>query len=93
VFNEYLRPARELGSVYPGITDIVRGYDHVVFTSGGKGEAVLVGMDEYREFEEFLHERYVEAKLAEARSEADDPSTVRTEAGVVLDSIRLKYGL
>jgi len=37
-----------------------------VITNNGMGEAVLIHIDEYAEFEEYAHRRCVAAKLAEA---------------------------
>jgi PHD/YefM family antitoxin component YafN of YafNO toxin-antitoxin module len=47
-------------------------HNQILITNNGRGEAVIIGVEDYAEYEEFLHVRYIKEKLSEAE---DDPST------------------
>jgi len=62
---------------YPELVRLIKKQNQVVITNNGRGEAVLIDIDEYAEFEEYAHRRYVAAKLAEAEAEAEaDPTRI-----------------
>lgn len=75
MMNVHVRPARDLRNNYVELADIVKNYNQVIITNNGRGESVLIGIDEYAAFEEYAHERYVAAKLAEAEALAADSNT------------------
>jgi len=77
MFNTYVRPVRDLRNNYPELADIIKNHDQVVITNNGKGEAVLINIDEYSAFEEYTHRRYIANKLAEAEAVAADPNSRR----------------
>ena len=80
MYNVHVRPVRDLRNNYPELARIIRNQDQVVITNNGRGEAVLIHIDEYAEFEEYAHRRYVAAKLAEAEAEAEaDPQRISHE--------------
>lgn len=93
MYNIQVRPSRDLRNNYPEIRDILKEHDQVIITNNGKGEAVLIGIEDYAEYEEFLHQRYVQRALAEARAQADDPDTAWISHNAVWDTIGKKYGL
>ena len=70
MYNVHVRPVRDLRNKYPELVRILKMRDQVIITNNGKGEAVLIDIDEYAEFEEYTHRRYVAAKLAEAEADA-----------------------
>ena len=70
MFHAHVRPVRELRNNYPELADIVKQKDHVIITNNGKSEAVLIGFEEFRKYEEFLHHRYIDERLAESAKEA-----------------------
>ena len=74
MFSTYARPSRDLRTHYADVIRDLQEHNQVLITNNGRGEAVLIGVDDYAEYEEFLHVRYVKAKLAEAEKEAQDPS-------------------
>ena len=74
MFHSHVRPVRELRNNYPELAELVKRRDHVIITNNGKSEAVLIGFDEFRRYEEYLHYRYIEEQLAEAEKEAADPN-------------------
>ena len=72
-----MRPVRDLRNNYSELSEIIKNNDQVVITNNGKGEAVLISIDEYAAFEEYSHKRYVAAKLAESEAMAADPESKR----------------
>ena len=72
----HVRPSRDLRNKYAELTGIIKERDQVVITNNGRGEAVLIGIDEYADFQEFAHRRYVKEKLAEAKEYAGRPDAV-----------------
>ena len=77
MLNVHVRPVRDLRNKYPELAELINNHDQVIITNGGRGEAVLINIDEYAAFEEYTHKRYVAAKLAEAEAAAADPNTRR----------------
>lgn len=77
MLNVYVRPVRDLRNNYPELADIVKNHDQVIITNNGKGESVLINIEEYTAFEEYTHRRYIATKLAEAEAVAADPGKVR----------------
>jgi len=75
MFNAHVRPVRDLRNNYPELAGIVKERDHVIITNNGKSESVLISYEEFAKYEEFIHLRYVEEKLAEAEVRAADPNT------------------
>ena len=77
MLNVHVRPVRDLRNNYPELAKIVRNHDQVIITNKGRGEAVLISIDEYAQYEEYTHKRYVAEKLAEAERAAADPNAKR----------------
>ena len=77
MFNAHVRPVRDLRNSYPELAEIVKNHDQVIITNNGRGESVLINIDEYAAFEEYVHKRYVAEKLAEAEAAASDPDSKR----------------
>ena len=77
MLNVHVRPVRDLRNKYPELAEIINNHDQVIITNSGRGEAVLINIDEYAAFEEYTHMRFVAAKLAEAEAAAADPNTRR----------------
>ena len=69
----YEKAVCDLKNNYPEVAQCVREHGRVILTDNGKSEAVIIPYDEFERYEEFLHIRYVEEKLAEAEAKAHDP--------------------
>ena len=54
---------------------LFKDHDHVIITNHGRGESVLINIEDYAKYEEFLHQRYVAEALAKATQQAADPDT------------------
>lgn len=66
MLNTYVRPSRDLGYKYSEIANIVKEYNHVIITNNGRGEAVLIGIEEFADYEEYVHKKYVLSELKKA---------------------------
>jgi len=73
----HVRPVRDLRNNYPELANIIKNHDQVIITNNGRGESVLINIEDYSAFEEYTHRRYVAEKLAEAEALATDPETKR----------------
>ncbi|MDR1754366.1 MAG: type II toxin-antitoxin system prevent-host-death family antitoxin [Eubacterium sp.] len=75
MYNTYARPSRDLRNNYAEIMRSLKEHDQILITNQGRGEAVLINAEDYADYEEYLHFRYVNEKLSEAENHAADPST------------------
>lgn len=75
MLNTHVRPSRDLRNNYGELADMVKRHDQVIITNNGRGEAVLIGIEDYAQYEDFLHQRYVTEELAKARAQAADSNT------------------
>jgi len=73
--NTYARPVRDLRNNYSEIISLVNAGNQVIITKNGREAAVVIGTEAYKEFELFLHRRYINQALAEAKKKAKDPET------------------
>lgn len=89
----YVRPSRDLRNNYAEIADIVKEHGHVIITHNGKGESVLIGIDDYAKYEEFLHCSYVVGELAKAKAQADNPDTQWESHNVLWRKIKASHEL
>ena len=69
-----IRPVRDLRNNYPEIAEIIKQHQPVFITNQGRGEAVVIHIDDYADYEQFLYDRYVAQKLAEAEEVAAAPN-------------------
>ena len=72
----HVKPSRELRNNYSDVVGLLEKHDHVIITNRGVGEAVLISMDDYADYEEYLHRRYVLNSLAEAEAQASNPNAI-----------------
>ena len=75
MYRTSVRPVRDLRNNYPDLAESVRQNNHVIITNNGKSESVLISFEEFEKYEEYIHMRYVEQKLAEAEAIATNPKT------------------
>ena len=89
--NIQVRPVRELRNNYAAIEAMLDGHNPVVITKNGRGAAVLLNIDDFAAYEEYMHIRYVAEKLKEAEVEADSPNAVWHDADDVIRRLRERY--
>ncbi|MCL2224185.1 MAG: type II toxin-antitoxin system Phd/YefM family antitoxin [Defluviitaleaceae bacterium] len=70
-----VRPSRELRNNYRELADLAIKNNPVIITNCGKGETVLISMEEYAKYEDFAHQQYIINALDEAEERAKDPDT------------------
>lgn len=75
MLNTYVRPSRDLRNNYSEIVKIVKDHNHVIITNNGRGEAVLIGIEEFADYEEYVHKKYVLSELKKAKEQANAPET------------------
>lgn len=75
MLQTYVRPSRDLRNNYAELSKIVQDHNQVIITHNGKGDSVLISMEDYAQYEEYLHWRYVQQELAKAKEQAADPAT------------------
>ena len=71
MLNTYVRPSRDLRNNYSELANIVNEHNHVIITNNGRGEAVLIGIEEFADYEEYVHRKYVLSELKKAKEQAD----------------------
>ena len=75
MYTTNVRTMRDLRNNTAEIMQIVEERNQVIITKRGKGVAVLLDFTEFEEYEKYIHEKYVEAKLTASLQEANDPNT------------------
>ena len=75
MYKTHVKPIRDIRNNYAELDKIVNDHDHVIITNNGRGTSVLIGIEEYAEYEKFLHKQYVLRKLDEAEASANNPET------------------
>ena len=66
-----------------------KNHDHVIITNHGRGESVLINIEDYAKYEEFLHQRYVVEELAKAKQQAADPNTQWADHEIVWETLHM----
>ena len=75
----------------PEISEMLKDHDHVIITNHGRGESVLINIEDYAKYEEFLHQRYVAEALAKAKQQAADPDTQWEDHESVWETLSKQY--
>ncbi len=96
MLNTQVRPSRDLRNNYADIVKTLKEHDHIIITNNGVGESVLIGINDYAKYEEYLHHRYIYDELQKSKLAAADPATPRydaeevfTEFDEILDACKL----
>ena len=69
MMQTFVRPSRDLRNHYAEISEMLKDHDHVIITNHGRGESVLINIEDYAKYEEFMHQRYVAEALAKAKQQ------------------------
>jgi len=96
MLNAKIRPARDLRNNYAEIRKLLEQNDHVIITNKGIGESVLIGIDLYAKFEEFMHHQYIYEELQKTKSKLSSPDVKLYDAEEVfaeVDQILEAHGL
>ncbi len=86
----HVRPERELRNNFSELSKLNKEHDAVILTNRGKGSHVLLSFEEFAEYEEFRHNRYLMQKIEEVEN---DPDTRLIGHDQLWSAIEEKYGL
>ncbi|MCL2604915.1 MAG: type II toxin-antitoxin system prevent-host-death family antitoxin [Defluviitaleaceae bacterium] len=82
-----VRPSRDLRNHYADVVKTLEQCDHVIITNNGKGESVLINMEMFAKFEEFLHHQYIYNELQKSKASLNDPNVKMIPAADVFTKI------
>ena len=85
-----VRPSRDLRNKYADIVASLKQNDHVIITNNGVGESVLIGIQEYAQYEEYLHRRFVYNELQKSKSLLNNPDVKMHDSADVLKELEAK---
>ena len=74
MYTTHVKAVRDVRNHYPDISQIIKQQDNVIVTNNGKSEAVIIPYEQFEDYQEYTHKRYVAKKLAEAEKHGKDPS-------------------
>jgi prevent-host-death family protein len=89
--NVHIKPVRDIRNNYNEIESLLEKDNPVIITKNGKGSAVLLSIDDYSDYEEFTHVKYIAQKLKEAEDDAESPDAVWSDYKSVIHRLREKY--
>ena len=75
MMNTYARPVRDLRNNYNEILNLANAGNQIIITQNGREAAVVIGAQIYKEFENFLYKKYINAELAKSKEKAKNPDT------------------
>jgi prevent-host-death family protein len=87
-----VRPSRDLRNKYAEIVRSLERHDHVIITNNGVGESVLIGIEDYAGYEEYLHRRFIYEELQKSKAAANDPNVQLRDAADVLGRLEQRIG-
>lgn len=53
MMQTFVRPSRDLRNHYAEISEMLKDHNHVIITNHGRGESVLINIEDYAKYEEF----------------------------------------
>ena len=75
MMNTYARPVRDLRNNYKEIIDLANEGNQIIITQNGREAAIVIGTQEYRNYEKFLYRQFIKRELTKAKKMAKDPNT------------------
>jgi prevent-host-death family protein len=75
VVQAQIRPSRDLRNNYPDVVKTVKQHDFAIITNNGVGESVLISMEDFADYQEYRHQRYIYEELQKSKSKITDPNT------------------
>jgi len=74
MYTSHVKAVRDIRQHYPEVSKILKRQDNVIITNNGKSEAVIIPFEQFEDYQEYAHKRYVAKKLAEADKAGQDPA-------------------
>jgi prevent-host-death family protein len=72
-----VRPSRDLRNNYADVVRSLKEHDHIIITNNGVGESVLISIEDYAAYEDFLRRRFIYDELQKSKTLENDPSVKR----------------
>ena len=88
MLSTHVRPSRDLRNNYAEMVKLLKQHDHIIITNNGVGESVLISIEDYAKYEEFLHRRFINEELKKAEAQTDDPNAVFHDVAEVFGEIK-----
>jgi prevent-host-death family protein len=88
-----VRPSVDLCSNYADVVKSLKQHEHIIITNNGVGESVLISIEDYADYEEFLHRRFIYDELQKSKTEAADPNVELRDYSEVFDRIKQKIAV
>ena len=73
MLNTHVRPSRDLRNHYADLVKTLKEHDHIIITNNGVGESVLIGIEDFAKYEEFLHHRFIFEELQKSKEKVGNP--------------------
>jgi len=83
-----VRPSRDLRNNYADVMKTLEQHEYVVITNQGRGDSVLIDMDDFAKYQQALHNERIFAALQESKAMLDDPNVELTPHGDVMAQLR-----
>ena len=96
MLQTHTRPSRDLRNNYRDMVELVNQHDQVILTNNGVGEVVLVNMNVYAKFEEFLRQGFIYEELQKSKANLKDSDVAMHNADDVhneLEQLLEAHGL
>jgi prevent-host-death family protein len=65
MFSTHIKESGDLKTQYTDFLKMLNEHDRIILNSNGKNEAVLINIEDYKEFESYAHNNYISHKLKE----------------------------
>lgn len=85
-----VRPSRDLRNNYADVVKSLKRSNHVIITNNGVGESVLISIEDYTDYEEYLHRRFIHDELQKRKIALNDPDVILHDAADVFVGIKKK---
>ena len=82
-----VRPSRDLRNNYADIVKSLKEHDHIIITNNGVGEAVLISIEDFAMYEEYLHHRYIYEELQKSKKDLNNPNIKLNDINTVFSNI------
>ena len=87
MLSAHVRPSRDLRNNYAEMVRLLKQHDHIVITNNGVGESVLISIEDYAKYEEFIHRRFIYEELQKSKAELENPDAVYHDAKDVFSEV------
>lgn len=91
MYSTKIKTSRDLRNNFAEIQRLLQEHDQVVITNNGKGAAVVINFEDYAQYEAYLREKHVLARLDRAIESLDDPDTRFTPHDEVWSRLKKKW--